>query len=300
MAKLTSVVLLTGLCGPAVAFAQDAVASEPTRVVVEGQGLRITAGDLAESINEAPPALRGDSVAPEALSALVLTLTQNAALALKAQQDGLLADPAVRRQVDALLAQLVLERAVLDPGEPSDADIASFYEAHIAEYTSPEKVRLTVLAAASEKQARTLAAKLRGLSTKRFAKVWKRVAAGAPRYPEGSDLGWLILGQSAVAPELVNGGFSLTRVGQTAVVRVPANTATADLRAISYVIRLDDRIATSVLPLSEVKGAIASRLRAERRSAQIDALVSRLFAERHVVFRGLLDAVRIENLAQDQ
>src|SRR5580704_5553382 len=132
-------------------------------IVAEVEGRPITLGDVGDAIRALPPAtadLPFDTLYPQVLEQLI----GQAALVIRAQQDGVDNDPAVHRRVaaaaDRQLAEEYLRRE-LSKGITEDA-LLDRYNKDIAGRPGPEEAHVRVILSDSEKAAAALIAEIVG------------------------------------------------------------------------------------------------------------------------------------------
>jgi hypothetical protein len=297
-------VLLVAALGESSVWAQDggppdagapppsAVADDPARVLTQGRGVRVTAGHVADEINARPPALRGNFADPAAVDALVRDLARRQLLSAEARRRGALDDPEVQRRLEAILAEELLRRelAAVESQRVTRAEIEAYYQAHLADFTKPDRVRVSVVVVRDQALGRRVVAWARNTSERRFLLLVRRNSMQRTRWPPGSDVGSILRTGSRVDPAIVAAAFRLQTPGQIADEPVQA----ADGRW--YVLRFEERLPTETTPLANVRSAVESRIRADRRAAAIEALVGRLSREAGVRTTPARRSVRVINL----
>jgi O6-methylguanine-DNA--protein-cysteine methyltransferase len=159
---------------------------------------------------------------------------------------------APRRAIDALLQRDLQQ-------EPAPAEVARYYQAHQAEFSRPERVRvrqiLTEDRGTAEKALHEIA---RGAS---FAEVARRLSRD-PSAASGGDQGELARGD--LPPAFAEVIFSL-KPGQVSGL-VPAEYG-------FHIFQVTARQPAEVVPLAEARGEIAAKLRQERADRLLRSLV---------------------------
>jgi len=247
---------------------------------------RLTEGDLADALGEAPLGL--DSAA--ARQHVVEQWVQRELLVQEAKAQGLDRDPRVQR----LLAEnerATLEAAALDayfaqtPAEPSDADLQAYYEAHRAALALREPyVRLRHLRVADRQRATE-------------AQTSLRRAIGSP-YPD--SLFALVAreyaddpaGAVAFANEYVSESRirALDEVLGERVAALPAGAqiAVVPVGHVFHVLQVVDRVPAGTVPSFRlVRDELAERLAVQRRREAEARLLQQLRSEAQA--RGRLD-----------
>lgn len=178
-------------------------------VVAEVDGRAITLGDVGDAIRTMPP-----SIAAMPFEALFLSvvdqLTRREALAIRAQQLGLDADPVIRRRVkgaaDQTLGNEMLRREI--SATITEQALLERYERDYAGKPGPDEARVRVIMVPTEQEAATLIAELKGGAD--FATVAARSSKDTTART-GGDLGYMT--RSDLNPEIAAVVFSLP-VGQ--------------------------------------------------------------------------------------
>ncbi|WBM69812.1 peptidylprolyl isomerase [Buttiauxella sp. WJP83] len=134
--------------------------------------------------------------------------------------------------------------------EVADADIQSYYDQHQDEFTQPQRNRYSVIQTKTEAEAKAILDELNKGAD--FAALAKEKSADIISARKGGDMGWL---ESGTTPdELKNAG--LKDKGQlSGVIKSSVGF---------LVVRLDDVEPAQTKPLSEVKDAIAAKVKQEK------------------------------------
>ena len=256
---------------------------EPVRVQDIAQTLQTR---MFHGIEQAAKGQRLNKSVPNVIE----ELTTERILQLEAQRLGLDRDPRLLDEIEeyerAILFGLFVRKAIDPSVEVRPAEIQAYYDAHLAEYTSPEMARLDSFAFTDAEAARRALEHLRA----------------------GADLGWMRAnaeGQvraDALPAEL---RFDRGRVVQldsvpAGLVDALAGAAAGDFRLWSesdgrhLVVALVDRVPPKVQPLAEVRESIARSVFAEKREAVVREWKSKLRAASKVEL--LVDAPSLRKL----
>ncbi len=279
----------------AVAAAVRATADAPDRALATGTGRagagaprvpRLTAGELAQAINERAPALRAAYVDRLRVEELASALVRERVLAEAARRGGLLEDPGVQREFDRVLTRALLERArAADPAPPVDETMArAFYDAHLEDYTKPAQVRVLAIVLATRSEAQRVLADVARVRETRFAATARRRSIDGPSRRRGGSLGWIAQGSRAEST-LVDAALAL-RLGETAA-------APIEVEGRFYVLRAVDRRAPELVPFERARASITSRLRAEHERRVADVLLARAAREQELRVEEAAESVHI-------
>jgi hypothetical protein len=267
---------------------------EDERVVVQvkhGEPVRVR--DIARTletrmfhgIEQAAKGQRLNKTVPNVIE----ELTTERILQLEAQRLGLDRDPRLLAEIEeyerAILFGLFVRKAIDPSVEVRPAEIQTYYDAHVAEYTSPEMARLDTLAFADAEAARRALEHLRA----------------------GADLGWMRENAEDQAPaeapaELRFDRHRLVQLDSlpAALVDALAGAAAGDFRLWSesegrhLVLALIERVPPKAQPLAEVRESIARSVFADKREAVVKEWKAKLRAASEVEI--LVDAARLRSL----
>lgn len=206
-------------------------------------------------------------------------LVAHAALVQRAQAAGMEADPRVRREMDNLLIGNLMDKELrprLDSIQVMPEEVKTFYTNHLANYTRPAQVRLSILKLEVEPKASTAQ---KADVRKRMAEARAKVLADPPRgrgvvnsgfgrlavdYSDdqasryrGGDIGWIEQGHDPARwpREVIEAGVGLP-VGQYSnLIEAPGGF---------YLVTKTDSREATVTPLSEVEAVIRQHLIAEK------------------------------------
>ena len=159
--------------------------------------------------------------------------------------------------------------------EIADAEIDLYYSQNQYRFENPERVKVRHIlfmtmgksdeeAEEARQQADTVLAELRGGGS--FEDLAKEHSEDPGNADNGGDLGWVSRGM--MDPAFEEASFALTETGE--ITQSPVKSEFG-----YHLIRLDDRQAPSVKPLSEVREVIRDDLRAERAQSDRYGLMER-------------------------
>jgi peptidyl-prolyl cis-trans isomerase C len=183
----------------------DAKPKGPGTVVAEVDGRAITLGDVGIQIKELPPSV--SHLPFETLYPLVLDrLIKQQALLIRAQKDGVDDQPAVRRQIKAA-SDHALENAALQHytrTRITETMLLERYQRVVAGRPGPEEVRVSLILAPTEAEARAIIAELKAGAD--FATLARR-SSKHESSRDGGDLGFN--GASSMAADVAATVFAL-------------------------------------------------------------------------------------------
>lgn len=221
-------------------------------VVAEVEGRPITLGDVGDAIRALPPAtadLPFDTLYPQVLEQLI----GQAALVIRAQQDGVDGDPAIHRRVvaaaDRQLAEDYLRRE-LSKGITEEA-LLDRYNKDIAGRPGPEEAHVRVILTDSEKTAAALLAEIQGGAD--FAAVARRASKDTTA-DAGGDLGFRTREQ--LTPQVGAVAFELS-AGQVAPYPVQAAAGW-------FIVKVEQRRLQPAPPFASVHEQLRQRLLQEQ------------------------------------
>lgn len=194
---------------------------------------------------------------------------------------GLAEDPAVRRDLDQLLVQRLLERELqpgLDALEVSPEEVKAEYDREVARFTQPARVRLAMVFQESprrssedsraEARSRLESARQRvledpplggrGPAAGGFGAIAAEVSDDQASRYRGGDLGWLEPGRFDYRwPRVVlEKGYALEVGGVSGVLETEAGF---------YLVRKTDERPSTVIPLEQVEAQLRQTLLVQRR-----------------------------------
>ena len=172
----------------------------------------ITAGELVDAWpSSSGRSLPGAGVAPTRFE-LLEQLVEERALVERARQLGLESEPAVRRELDAVLLRHLRAReleADLGAIDPSGAELEAWWTEHADAFARPRRVRAALVQIdvsaraepAVRERARSQAEALRGEAEELgggfhgFGPIAARASAHRASRYKGGDVGWLVVGE---------------------------------------------------------------------------------------------------------
>ena len=229
--------------------------------MAEVEGPQITLGEVQDFILALPPQLAQQNF--EILYPRVLEqLIYRTALAIRARQDALDADPALRRRIEAgadhILANGWLHKHL--DGKITEQMVLARYDRDVGSRPPPEEVHLRIYLAETEQQAKETIAAIRGGAD--FATLAQR-SSKDPSATKGGDQGFLAW--SAVTPELAGVAYGLA---DGEVAPVPVRT-----RFGWIVFRLEERRPGARPPFAQVRDSLLAEMEQEHaRSVAEDAM----------------------------
>jgi parvulin-like peptidyl-prolyl isomerase len=255
--------------GPVVAVVGDAV---------------ITQKEYEAKLAEQPAFVRERYKSMEKKKELLETQVRFKLLAQEAHRRGLESDPEVREMLEKAMVQRLIKAQAEAPGsaEVSDAEAKAFYEANLADYVKPERVRVSQLVltapkgSSERKKALARAAQLisevqaSGDTLRAFDAATRAHSQDTASKPAGGDLGFRTreeLEARGGAP-LAQAAFELKTVGQM--------SAPIESDQGVHVLFLLGRQLGSNQSYEQAKPRIVQRLSAERHTKAVDALVQSL------------------------
>ena len=267
-------------------------APDPVRPVVSSPRGAMIAGDLAAAANARPRYQRaGWAERPEALSQWSSDAVRTWIFAEEARATGLADDPAVREEIDRILARAYAVHLVGPAGSdaisrPSDADIQRYYDANLDTFTCPARVRAQVIVFSQRQEAERQAVRLRRASERRFGAIAKRISLDRASRARGGSVGWVSM-ESAIDPALFSALMALEKDGHVS----PVIASEAGDRF--YVARRQERQEARPFSLDEVRETIASRMQAESRARILEERAATLASRPGWTLPALEGAVRV-------
>ena len=162
---------------------------------------------------------------------------------------------------------LIDESAIFESITPTEDEVQQYYDANIAQYTTPGQVRASQILLRTagqeesdvEARAAELVAEARGGAN--FAELAREHSDDEATAAEGGDLG--MFGRGRVVPEVETAAFELEVDG----ISEPVKSAVG-----FHVIRVTEKQAATTQPLEEVREAIQNTLKNERATSRATAL----------------------------
>lgn len=184
---------------------KGAQARSANTVVAEVEGRAITLAEVADAISDLPLSVRSlpfSDIYPGVLQQLI----RQQVLVVRAQQQALDEDPAVRRRLKAVTDRVLADEYLHRTIQPTITEQALLerYNKEIAGKPGPEEVHVRVIMASTEEAAQAIIAELR--SGADFGAVAKRSSLDTTA-PAGGDLGFLT--REGLNPEVGSVAFAL-------------------------------------------------------------------------------------------
>ncbi len=256
---------------------QDTAATVPEEeVLARIDGQPITKADLEKQLADRSAFVRQRFASPEKRKELLDSLVRFEVLAREAQARGYDRDPEVIRQqkqraIDRMMAE---ELANQRPEAIPEGDVRAFYQAHQADFSQPEAIRLEQIVVKDAAKAKTVAARARALSPRDaagFAKLVEQHSEHADSKGRQGDLGFLERGTAGEVPrEVLDAGWALA-AGNDKVGLVTGPVMSPQGH---HILRLAQRRAGFARPLESVETEIRRRLGEQRRRGQVEAWVA--------------------------
>ncbi|NTX62299.1 peptidyl-prolyl cis-trans isomerase [Myxococcus sp. CA051A] len=278
-AALVAWVLWCGCTKPAPETPAGVASSDGGRVVGRYDGGVITEAELIEESARLPSPLREQFERPAGQREFVRSMIDKRLLAQEGLARGLHQQADIQKQVRALEERLVIQELLAAEekasGRPGEADLREYYEQHRADFTQPERLRLsrvhvsvqTGATAAQRAQAKQRAERL--AQRLKAGEALAQVAAegdGSER-GQGGELGWVARGDLPDR-ELEAAAFGLKKAGDTSGV-------VAEARGYS-VLRLLERKDSRVPAFEEVRAEVEGRALPQWKRKVLESLLARL------------------------
>lgn len=244
----------------------------------------ITAEELKERFAEMSPFARARFQTVEERKQFVEGMVRFELLAAEALARGLHNDPEVVETAKKVMVQKLVQKEFDEKATPiSDAEIASYYDKHKADFVKPEMVRLSHIFIAAEEgdaargdkksKAEKLLAEARAMQPLDYTAFGKLVTdhSEEPRTkPLRGDMRYLSNEELAkqYGPQVAQAASTLSQVGQVSeVVETPKGF---------HILKLQGRQAALDLKVDQVKTQIQSRLIYERRQENFNKFIDDL------------------------
>jgi peptidylprolyl isomerase len=264
---------------------QNTQQSTPDGVVGKMGSLEIKTADVRRLIDAQPPQVKKQFAgAPADLDRLVRSELIRQSLLNEAKAKGVDKKPDVvlmmeRARDQALLQAYMSEVAKPPVGFPSDEDVKQAYEANKSALATPPEFNLAQIfiaipenadkatVTAATKKANDIAAKAQAKGSD-FAKLAREQSEQKETAAKGGELGWLP--ESQIIGEI-----------RTAIAHSEKGDVTGPIRSASgfHIVKVLDKRAAGVRPLSEVRDTIVNQMRLRRAQEiernYIEGMVSR-------------------------
>ncbi len=258
--------------------------------VAEGEGVTITAEEFQARLAEQSPFIRQRYTTLERKKEFLENLVRFELLAREAERQGLDKDPEVRRTLQKVMVQRLVQK-LLQEGDASkevgDADAQKYYDEHKDEFVKPRRVRLSQALFAAPSGAKDRAAKsaaaraalgrVKAEEKKNplaFALVARELSEDGATRAAGGDLGFRSLAEleAQFGKPFAEKAFGLGD-GEVALVESPQGFHVVKRTG------LQEELSRS---FEQVKPQIQARLLRERRTRDFDEYVKGLREKAHV------------------
>jgi len=279
--------------------------SKSGAVVAKVGNETITADDLKKRLDETSPFLRARYNTLERKKEFLENLIRNELLAQEAQRQGFDKSQAVKDQMKRAMIQELIRHQLderLTGADIPDAELKTFYEAHLDDFVKPERARvfhifLPAQDAREKAEARKKAAALlkdidvreKKGEVNAFQTVALKESKDPLSAPMGGDLRFLSRDELAKAytPELAAAAFDLKNPGDKSS---PIDTSTG-----VEMVRLQVKTVPLNRSFDESKDSIRGRMARERRSREYDDWMKKLRDTTQVVINEAeLEKVQVE------
>ncbi|MDB4977779.1 MAG: Peptidyl-prolyl cis-trans isomerase PpiD [Myxococcaceae bacterium] len=271
--------------------AAPSVAAEPPRddarrkqVLVRGEGLEITVGEVEDQVARQTPGMRARYQSAEELKLLVASLVRAELLANEAARRGYEAQPQVRYLAKDSAAQALVRSEIddkLTPEAIATEDVGAYYEAHPAEFHRVAMRRGSFVLLDSEAEAERLLPELSKADARAFAELAKQHSKDPETKVQGGDLGYFASEpehdpprdktQPTVSLPVRKAVFALAEVGDTSKQPLALDKQRAIVR---YTAERPERHVS----LEDAALSIRAKLWRERRQKALDQLYAKLRA----------------------
>jgi len=247
-------------------------------VVGQVGGHEFTDADIDREFAQMPMQFQQMKDNPAMRANILNNLMTRYALAVKAENEGVLDDPEVKARVDrareTMLIQAMQQKMKLDQ-KPTDEEVAAFYEQNKAKYDESERVQVRHILLASEAEAQDVLARVRRGDS--FADQARKYSKDKSSSANGGQLA--PFGKGTMVPEFEAAAFGLKNKGDLAG---PIKTSYG-----FHVLKLEGRFAGKSHALAEVKERVASDLMQKRYMDWVEGVRSdsdlEILDERYVV-----------------
>lgn len=269
------------------------------KVIAQVGPYKLTVDDFEKQVKTLPPQFQMAIASNKQLRESFLERwVQITLMALKAREMKLDQDPQVKKRLEdlknALLAQEFSKRFIEDKVTISDEEVKEYYEKHKDQFTQKEQVKarhilVKVPAGANEdewKKARKKALDIKARAEKGedFAKLAKEFSDDPGTKNRGGELGYF--GKGRMVPEFEKVAFSL----EPGVISDPVKTIFG-----WHLIQVEDKKASQVKPLEDVKSFVRQRALQEKKSEMLEKLLADVEKKYSVkINKEVLDEIKID------
>ena len=244
-------------------------------VVVSGNGLKITVGDIEQSLKYVPPQFMEHFDIPEKKEAFIREYVLKILFAREAKAKGLMENEKIKSEIeDYINNTLYIEysKELTDNIPISNEEIKSFYEINRMQYALPERVRVRHILVKTEADAAKVKEQL-GKGTD-FAELAKQYSIEKVSAAKGGEMGAIRKGDTDL--EFEKAAFSLP-IGQSFG---PVKT-----RQGFEFLRVDAKLPMEILPLETVKPTILNQIAVQKKNAILESARSEYIKKYKVEFQ---------------
>jgi len=179
----------------------------------------ITVGELQERLNRQSPYIRARYTSLEQKKEFLDSLIRFEVLAKEAQRRGFDQDPEVIRTMKQVMIQKLMKdefEVKVTPESITDAEIQTYYDAHLTEFVKPEEVRASAVVVKSKAQAdrvATEAAGDAGKTNKGFRDLVAKYSMHEETKLRGGDLRYMTADLKDWPKAVVDATFALVNTG---------------------------------------------------------------------------------------
>lgn len=275
---MASVVVIPGCRKPA--------ADQEGPTIVEVGDEKVTAAELIAKLNEQPAFVRSRYASAEARKEVLDGLIQFEVLLAEAKRRKLDQDPEFRATYEKLLVQRLVQKQAEEVGKekPSEEELRAYYEAHLADYVRPDRLRVTHILLSAPSGDAAAVQRARAEAEKLVGEIRKKETSGQPAWfsaiaqsrseheetkAAGGDLGFKTREEleAAWGADVAQAVASIKNLGEIAVATSPKGV---------HLLKLIGRQPGLNRSFDDARPQIESRAQAERRAKGVDALVQKL------------------------
>ena len=245
-----------------------------TPIAIAGDWI-ITLGDLQNRINQALPQIRSRYNSAEGRLQLINGMIDNRLLYLEAVQRGLDKDPVLRDRLQSFAEQLYgaeLTKRLFQDITVSDQEAKAYYDAHPADFTTPEQVRARHILLKTEPEAAEVLRQLKQGTP--FEELARSKSIDSRTAPAGGELGWFARG--VMAPGFEKAAFGMEKDAISGVVASGFGF---------HIIQVEDKRLEQMNPFEIEKIRIISQLRMSKQRGVLETLKQKLRSDARVVIR---------------
>ncbi len=269
------------------------------QVLVKGEGVEVTIGELEDALAQQGASARARYKDPEQLKQLVSNLVRVDLLAAEAERRGYAQNPAVRHTVKDSAAQALVRVEIDDKVSPQSIpveDVRAYYSAHAADFHRDAMRRASLIALDSAEEARALLPEAKAADARGFAELAKVRSKDLETKAHGGDLGYFAReplaagGEPNVAAALRKATFALKEVGDTS----PQPVA---LEGKFAIVRVTGERPARHIEFNDAAPSIRAKLWRERRQKGLDELFASLRArDKPQVFAERVELIRFDDM----